>query len=105
VPYVPCCPRRLLLLIAIAPATSCSYLDVRRAEERPWLTGAVDAVSAAPPVEHRNQLSVRKSKPAPEGPAAFRYFLNTIRAPFLPVAAAAELVGAGLEGTVGRTIP
>jgi hypothetical protein len=82
--------RCVFVAVVMATANSCASLDVRDAgSHQPVL----DPVSAAPdPIE--------RPSPNRQGPRGYLYFVNLIRAPFLPLIA----LGAALAPAGGQMV-
>lgn len=90
----------VLLAVLGIGLSSCSLLDVRSAAKQDYITPLTPALlgeQTVPAPPHRPSPEKASKKDGPEG---YRFFLNIIRVPFLPVGAAAELLFGGLSRTV-----
>lgn len=84
-------------------AAGCSHLDIRNAQSQQYFTDVVaDSHGLGTGSSRgREELPVPREKKTPrEGPAGLRHVINVIRAPFIPIGFAAELIVGGLSHTV-----
>ena len=83
--------------------SSCSLFDISNPNQQDWLIGAVPAVSSGHSETLRKQAPTKNAS-RKEAPGGLLFLINVLRAPFVPIGAAVEIFGAGLEGTVGKQL-